>query len=371
MTVQVREKDPLPMSPATAPAIEINDLDRAYGAFKAVADVNISVPRGSFLVLVGPSGCGKSTMLRMLAGLEAPTRGSIAFEGQEVANGARGVIKGPGQRNCGLVFQSYALWPHMTVAANVEWPLKVAGRSAADRRARVAEVLRLMAIERLAERYPNEISGGQQQRVAIARMVAPEPGILLFDEPLSNLDAQLRVEMRTELMRVHRATGATSVYVTHDQVEALTMATHVAVLKDGRVEQFGSPDELLSRPRTAFVATFIGTPPANLVPVEVRAGAWFFNGVRIGNASGSGPSQIMYRAERLAVTGAETEGAVRAEVLEAVPLAGRTMVTARARDTRLTAVIDHARRFTIGEAIGILLPAEPDGVFDEKGMRRS
>jgi iron(III) transport system ATP-binding protein len=201
-------------------------------------------------------------------------------------------------------------------------------------------------------------------------MVAPEPGILLFDEPLSNLDARLRVEMRTELMRVHRATGATSVYVTHDQVEALTMATHVAVLKDGRVEQFGSPDELLSRPRTAFVATFIGTPPANLVPVEARAGAWFFDGVRLGNASGSGASQIMYRAERLAVTGAETEGAVRAEVLEAVPLAGRTMVTARARDTRLTAVIDHARRFTIGEAIGILLPAEPDGIFDEKGMRR-
>jgi iron(III) transport system ATP-binding protein len=359
------------VSHAQAPAIEISNLERAYGAFKAVADVNISVPRGSFLVLVGPSGCGKSTMLRMLAGLETPTGGSIAFEGQEVASGSRGIIRGPADRDCGLVFQSYALWPHMTVAANVEWPLKVARWSGTDRKARVAEVLKLMAIDHLAERFPNEISGGQQQRVAIARMIAPRPKILLFDEPLSNLDAKLRVEMRTELMRVHRATGATSVYVTHDQVEALTMATHVAVLKDGCVDQFGSPDELLRNPQTAFVATFIGTPPANLVPVTAADGSWIFAGVRLGPSQGNGSAQLMYRAERIGIASHDREDVVRAEVVESVPLAGRTMVTALAGETRLTAVIDQAHRFAIGEPIGILLPSDPDGVFDEKGFRRS
>ncbi len=372
MNIHIRERqEGTDMPQAQVPAIEISHLERTYGTFKAVSDVNITVPRGSFLVLVGPSGCGKSTMLRMLAGLEIPTGGSIIFEGREVASGSRGIIRGPADRDCGLVFQSYALWPHMTVAANVEWPLKVAKWSGVDRKARVAEVLKLMAIDHLAERYPNEISGGQQQRVAIARMIAPRPKILLFDEPLSNLDAKLRVEMRTELMRVHRATGATSVYVTHDQVEALTMATHVAVLKDGRVDQFGSPDELLHNPRTAFVATFIGTPPANLVPVTAVDGSWFFAGVRLGPSQDAGSAQLMYRAERLGVTDHGAENAVRAEVVESVPLAGRTMVTALVGETRLTAVIDRMHRFAIGEPIGIRLPSEPDGVFDEKGIRRS
>jgi len=359
------------VSQAQVPAIEISNLERAYGAFKAVADVNIAVPRGSFLVLVGPSGCGKSTMLRMLAGLETPTCGSITFEGREVASGSRGIIRGPADRDCGLVFQSYTLWPHMTVAANVEWPLKVAKWSGTDRKARVAEVLKLMAIDHLAERYPSEISGGQQQRVAIARMIAPRPKILLFDEPLSNLDAKLRVEMRTELMRVHHATGATSVYVTHDQVEALTMATHVAVLKDGRVDQFGAPDELLRNPQTAFVATFIGTPPANLVPVTAADDSWFLGGVRLGPSQGNGPAQLMYRAEHIGIASHDREDVVQAEVVESVPLAGRTMVTVLAGETRLTAVIDQEHRFTIGEPIGLRLPSDPDGVFDEKGFRRS
>jgi iron(III) transport system ATP-binding protein len=247
--------------------ITISHLTKAFGDVEAVKSVSLAVPKGAFLVLVGPSGCGKSTMLRMLAGLEKPTRGTIAFGENVVSDGDRGWTIEPAKRDAGLVFQSYALWPHMTVAGNVEWPLKVRRMNAADRKARVEEVLALLGIDRLAARYPNEISGGQQQRVAIARMIAPKPNILLFDEPLSNLDAKLRVEMRTELLRVHRATGATSIYVTHDQVEAMTMASHVAVLKDGEVEQFGAPDDLVSQPKTAFVATFVGTPPANLIPV--------------------------------------------------------------------------------------------------------
>src|SRR5690554_2817356 len=252
--------------------IRIENLQKHFGTAKAVADVSLEIPKGAFLVLVGPSGCGKSTMLRMLAGLETPTAGTIAFDDAVVSDGARAWTIEPARRNTGLVFQSYALWPHMTVAGNVDWPLKVAGLPKAQRRARVSEVLSLLGIEALAARYPNEISGGQQQRVAIARMLGPKPGILLFDEPLSNLDAKLRVEMRTELLRVHRATGATSIYVTHDQVEAMTMASHVAVLKDGRVEQFGTPDDLVTKPQTAFVATFVGTPPANLLPVAPAKG---------------------------------------------------------------------------------------------------
>jgi iron(III) transport system ATP-binding protein len=360
-----------PGGTAAGAALEIEGLEKAFGDFRAVADVSLSVPPGSFLVLVGPSGCGKSTMLRMLAGLEAPTGGAIRFGGTLVADGSRGIVRGPADRDCGLVFQSYALWPHMTVEGNVDWPLKVARWPAADRRTRVAEVLAMLGIGALAGRYPAEISGGQQQRAAIARMIAPRPRILLFDEPLSNLDAKLRVEMRTELMRVHRATGATSVYVTHDQMEALTMATHVAVMKDGRVAQFGAPDDLLERPATAFVATFMGMPPANLVPVlRGEDGHWRFGEVPLGPlALDAATCHVMVRAERLDVVDGGTPGAIPAEVAEAVPLAGRTMVTAFAGGIRLTAVVEGGRRFRIGETVRFRLPDAPDGVYSATGDR--
>ena len=214
--------------------LEIKNITKRFGAIEAVRDVSLAVPSGAFLVLLGPSGCGKTTLLRMLAGLENPSSGQLVFDGQIVSDGEKNWSVDPAKRNSGLVFQSYALWPHMSVRGNVEWPLKVGQMSKAERDARVDEVLELLDIHQLANRYPNEISGGQQQRAAIARTIAPKPGVLLFDEPLSNLDAKLRVEMRTELMRLHRATGATTVYVTHDQIEAMTMATHVAVMNHGR-----------------------------------------------------------------------------------------------------------------------------------------
>ncbi|MCA0451705.1 MAG: ABC transporter ATP-binding protein, partial [Proteobacteria bacterium] len=253
-------------------------------------------------------------------------------------------------------------------AGNIGWPLKVAGAGdAAARHARVGEVMRLLGIEHLAARYPNEISGGQQQRVAIARMVAPRPKILLFDEPLSNLDAKLRVEMRTELMRIHRATGATSVYVTHDQVEALTMASHVAVLKDGAVEQFGSPDELLAAPRTAFVAGFMGTPPANLVPVAAADGQDRFGDMALGPASGA--AHVMYRAEQLGVAAVARERSIRVVVAESVPVAGRMMVTGLAGALRLSAVVDGMARVAIGETVHMVLPSVPAARFDATGAR--
>ncbi|WP_449396103.1 ABC transporter ATP-binding protein [Devosia riboflavina] len=343
--------------------IRIENLTKTFSDFRAVDDISFDVPRGAFLVLVGPSGCGKSTMLRMLAGLELPSGGTVQFGDDVVSDGNRGWMIDPAKRNTGLVFQSYALWPHMTVAGNVDWPLKVAGLGKPERQARVSEVLRLLGIEALAARYPNEISGGQQQRVAIARMIAPRPGTLLFDEPLSNLDAKLRVEMRTELLRVHRATGATSVYVTHDQVEAMTMATHVAVLNGGKVEQFGTPEELVQNPATAFVATFVGTPPANLIPVSAlppdRAAGLPEN------------AQAMYRPEDLTASATPGPNTLPTDFAEASPVAGRTMLTGTSGALRITAVVDSAPRLTVGDKVHFGLPGAPAALFTQNGERLS
>ena len=361
-----------PMPDPSDAAIRISGLVKRFGPVPAVRGIDISVPRGAFLVLVGPSGCGKSTTLRMLAGLDAPSEGEIAFNGRVVSDGGRGVIAAASRRDCGLVFQSYALWPHMSVAGNVEWPLNVAGQPASERRKRVAEVLDLLAIAELADRYPGEISGGQQQRVAIARMIAPRPSILLFDEPLSNLDARLRLEMRSELMRVHRASGATSVYVTHDQVEAMTMASHVAVMRDGLVEQFGPPLDLLAEPRTAFVATFVGTPPGNLIPVEGEGGLFRYRDVPIAPFANIAPGryQLLYRPEDLDLADGDAPGRLDCRLAEATPIAGRTMVTGLREDgLRLTIVTDRPISGVPGTPVWVQLPNAPAAVFDSKGGR--
>jgi iron(III) transport system ATP-binding protein len=271
----------------------------------------------------------------------------------------------PSKRDAGLVFQSYALWPHMTVAGNIDWPLKVAGMDRSARQQRVEEVLTLLSIAQLAERYPNEISGGQQQRVAIARMIAPRPGILLFDEPLSNLDAKLRVEMRTELLRVHRATGATSVYVTHDQVEAMTMASHVAVMNGGRIEQFGSPKELVTDPQTAFVATFVGTPPANLIPVS---NGTFWGKWSDGEFEGRSGS-AMFRPEELELAAAPSARTLTLDFAEASPMAGRFMITGVRDGLRLTAIVDQLPDLTVGDEVHFQLPQNPSGFFTNEGGR--
>ncbi|PWK64993.1 ABC transporter ATP-binding protein [Aminobacter sp. AP02] len=357
---------------SSAPAIAIRNITKRFGGFTAVDNVDIAVPQGAFLVLVGPSGCGKSTLLRMLAGLETPSEGEMAFMGRTVSDGTRGLVADAGARDAGLVFQSYALWPHMTVAGNIEWPLKVAKWSKADRAARVDEVLGLLGISALKERYPAEISGGQQQRVAIARTIGPKPSILLLDEPLSNLDAKLRIEMRSELMRIHRATGATSVYVTHDQVEAMTMASHVAVLNNGRVEQFGAPLELLENPRTTFVATFLGTPPANLIEVRKSGDGLVYEGLRLADASRAEAredAQLLYRAHDLMVGEVPGRPAITARFEEAAPIAGRTMVTAFSGGRRLTAMADGYFRAAIGDPIRLSFLNEPSAVFAMTGER--
>ncbi|MGV1956836.1 ABC transporter ATP-binding protein [Agrobacterium sp. 22-214-1] len=364
---------PIDTSHADAnPAIRIKNLVKRFGSFTAVSDINISVPPGAFLVLVGPSGCGKSTLLRMLAGLEGPSEGEIDFVGKTVSSGRHGVISDAATRNAGLVFQSYALWPHMTVAGNIAWPLKVAKWPKEKRDARVREVLTLLGIDMLRDRYPAEISGGQQQRVAIARTIAPKPSILLFDEPLSNLDAKLRIEMRSELMRIHRATGATSVYVTHDQVEAMTMATHVAVLNGGRVEQFGKPIELLRSPQTAFVATFLGTPPANLIPVRRQGDHFVFADTVMADA-GMAPSvneaQLLYRAEDVVVGSVTDTPSIVARFAEAAPIAGQTMVTAMIGGLRVTAMAQGHFSSVPAEPVTLSFVRSPDAVFSQQGQR--
>jgi len=357
---------------AASASLTITDLRKDFGSTAGVDGISIAVPAGSFLVLLGPSGCGKTTTLRMLAGLENPTGGEIRFGERVIARGDGSVDVPPADREAGLVFQSYALWPHKTVRQNIEWPLVVAKWDKAARRARVEQVLAMLAIPPLADRYPGEISGGQQQRVAIARMIAPEPKVLLFDEPLSNLDAKLRVDTRGELMRIHRTTGATSVYVTHDQVEAMTMATHIALMKDGRIEQFGTPRELLESPRTAFAATFIGTPPANILHCRVENGRLTASGVDCGPAPASAPGgvvQAMYRAHSLElVRDPLTPGCLPATFADQVPMADRWVIGADlADDTRVSIAQDFAADALAGDSVGIRIPECPDAVFDIDG----
>jgi iron(III) transport system ATP-binding protein len=349
-------------------SLRIQNVSKDFANFRAVDNVSLEVPQGAFLVLLGPSGCGKTTMLRMLAGLEHPTGGSIHFGDKVVADATTGKLLEPGKRGVGLVFQSYALWPHMTVRGNVDWPLQVAGWKADKRKARVEEVLSFLGISNLANRYPAAISGGQQQRVAIARTLAPNPSVILFDEPLSNLDAKLRVDMRAELLRIHRASCATSVYVTHDQVEAMTMATHVVIMNGGKVEQFGPPRQVLNCPASAFVATFVGTPPGNLITPEVKNNRYLFGTKDLGQAQPNA-KELLYRAEDIRVHLHPSEKSLAGEFVEATPMAGRFVVTSYCNGQRLTATADNLPELRLGETVYLSFPDKPYASFNAEGQR--
>jgi iron(III) transport system ATP-binding protein len=250
--------------------VTLSGITKQYGAAIAVRGVDLTVADGEFVTLLGPSGCGKTTTLHMVAGLIAPTDGVIAIGGRVVADAARGRFVPPDKRNLGMVFQSYALWPHMTLRENVGYPLKVRRVPARAREARVREVLGLVALDGLAARYPHELSGGQQQRGALARALVGEPDILLLDEPLSNLDAQLREELRTEIRRVQQEVGTTVLFVTHDQDEAMAVSDRVAVMRAGAIEQVGAPRVIYEQPATQFVAAFVGA--VNLLDAVADAG---------------------------------------------------------------------------------------------------
>jgi putative spermidine/putrescine transport system ATP-binding protein len=233
--------------------LQLNNLQKSYGANAVVKQFDLSIERGEFVTFLGPSGCGKTTTLRMVAGFETPSGGEIRIDGRDVTNVAAS------RRNIGMVFQSYALFPNMTVADNVGFGLKVAGRSATEIRARVDEMLEMIKLPHLRDRYPYQLSGGQQQRVSLARALAPSPQILLLDEPLSALDARIRVSLREEIRALQIKLGITTIFVTHDQEEALSMSDRIVVMNEGRVDQVGAPFEIYNDPRTRFVASFIGT----------------------------------------------------------------------------------------------------------------
>lgn len=252
--------------------ILFKNVTKKFGAVTAVDNLNLEIEDGSFATLLGPSGCGKTTTLRMLAGLEEPTSGEIWVGDQCVFSSDQGHFVPPGKRGMGLVFQSYALWPHLDVFENIAFGLKIAKRPAQEVKERVLEIARILQIHEFLERYPSELSGGQQQRVAIARVLVMKPKVLLLDEPLSNLDAKLRMDMRAELKRLHQETGSTIVYVTHDQLEALTMSSHVAVMNEGRLQQWAPPMEIYNAPANIFTADFIGNPRINLIEGVLKDG---------------------------------------------------------------------------------------------------
>ena len=245
--------------------LQINDLTKDFGATRILKGVNLEIEKGGFLVLVGPSGCGKSTLLNTIAGLEPITSGEIRINGSRVND------LHPSKRDIAMVFQSYALYPNMTVGQNIAFGMEIRGVPKPEREKAIADVAKLLQIGHLLDRKPSQLSGGQRQRVAMGRALVRNPQVFLFDEPLSNLDAKLRIDMRTEIKRLHQRMGTTIVYVTHDQIEAMTLATRIAVLKDGWLQQFGTPAEIYNDPVNMFVADFMGSPAMNLVPAKIGA----------------------------------------------------------------------------------------------------
>ncbi len=246
------------------PVLEVRNLEKKFGAIEVLKSISLSMEAGDFLVLVGPSGCGKSTLLNCIAGLEETTGGEIVIGGRDVTKVP------PRDRDIAMVFQSYALYPTMTVGENIAFGMKVRRVPKPEQQKKIAEVAALLQIDKLLARKPGALSGGQRQRVAMGRALVREPVLFLFDEPLSNLDAKLRVELRGEIKRLHERLHASIVYVTHDQIEAMTLGTHIAVLNQGAIQQFGTPEDIYERPANLFVADFMGSPPMNLVPASLR-----------------------------------------------------------------------------------------------------
>ena len=328
-------------------AVALRDVQKSFGATRVVHGVNIAIADGEFCVLVGPSGCGKSTLLRMIAGLEEISGGEIAIGGRVVNNVA------PKERDIAMVFQNYALYPHMTVLDNMAFSLKLAGVSEEQRQRRVNEAAGILGLTDYLERYPRQLSGGQRQRVAMGRAIVRKPQVFLFDEPLSNLDAKLRVQMRTEIKELHQRLKTTSVYVTHDQIEAMTMADKIVVMNAGRVEQIGSPLECYDNPANLFVAGFIGSPAMNFIPGRVRDGTVAIGeGVSVplpGILKMNAGSEIILgvRPEHLSVA---NEG-LPAKVVVVEPTGADTQIFCKLAGTDINAVVRERHEFHPGEMI--------------------
>ena len=350
-------------------SVAIRDVRKAFGASEVIHGVSVLIADGEFVVLVGPSGCGKSTLLRMIAGLENITAGEIRI-GERVVNKVP-----PKERDVAMVFQNYALYPHMTVAANLGFSLMLRGAAKAEIEQRVRQAADILGLAPLLSRYPRQLSGGQRQRVAMGRAIVRDPQVFLFDEPLSNLDAKLRVAMRTELKELHQRLKTTTVYVTHDQIEAMTMADRIVVMHDGLVEQIGAPLELYDRPQNLFVAGFIGSPAMNLLNGTIRAnGRLEFEsekGIRLPLATAPRNSDgqlVIYgiRPEHflLADDGAEAE----VQVVE--PTGSELQIAAKLGGADIIAVFRERHNFKPGEKIRLKPDPRLAHLFDAPSGKR-
>lgn len=330
----------------------LENLSKHFGSVVAVDSIDLEIQDGEFVAFLGPSGCGKTTTLLMIAGIYKPTGGYIKFD-QQVMN-----YKPPKDRNIGMVFQSYALYPHMTAFENITFPMKLKKTPTSVMQERARQVADMMGIGHLLDRKPGQLSGGQQQRVALGRALAKQPNLLLFDEPLSNLDARLRLTMRGEIKRLQLELGITSIYVTHDQVEAMTMADRIAVIQNGQLQAYCPPDELYDRPRTTFIAGFVGNPPMNFVALEVAQTNGAFHARRAGldlivpsdrgeKAAAKGQVIMGIRPEDVALAGEGVPG----EVYIVEPLGRDDLVDVQVADTHIHVLADPALELKIGDPV--------------------
>jgi len=336
-------------------SVQIRSVYKQFGRTQVIRGVDVDISDGEFAVLVGPSGCGKTTLLRMIAGLEEITGGEILI-GDRVVNRVP-----PKERDIAMVFQNYALYPHMTVRDNMSFSLMLAKQDKASSAERVQKAASILGLGQLLDRYPRQLSGGQRQRVAMGRAIVRDPQVFLFDEPLSNLDAKLRVQMRTEIKELHQRLKTTSVYVTHDQIEAMTMADKIVVMKDGVVEQIGGPLELYDRPANIFVAGFIGSPAMNMLPGTLRSA----NGKTMVELEGglqvAAPNGVQAEDGRKVIFGVRPENldlagngnGLPASVVVVEPTGADTQVYAKFRATDITAVFRERHGFQVGETISL------------------
>ena len=350
--------------------VELENLTKKWGDVVGVDSINLDIQDGEFVVFLGPSGCGKTTTLLMVAGIYKPTTGAIRFDGRVVNQVA------PKGRNIGMVFQSYALYPHMTVYQNISYPLKLKKTPKAEIQERAQRVADIMGIGHLMDRKPANLSGGQQQRVALGRALVKEPGLLLFDEPLSNLDARLRLSMRSEIKRLQVDLGITSIYVTHDQVEAMTMADRIAVINDGQLHAYDTPAEVYDRPRTLFIARFIGNPPMNFTEVEFSQINGAYHARREGlelvipadraeKAVGKGSVMMGIRPEDIIV---DSEG-IPGEIHGVEPLGRDHLIDAKIGDTHFYLLADPSLRLKSGDTVKLGFNTKKSQFFDIKSER--
>jgi multiple sugar transport system ATP-binding protein len=349
--------------------ITVKNLTKRFGDVAAVNNVSLTVEPGSFLTLLGPSGCGKTTLLRCIAGLEDPNEGEIYVGDKLVYSSAKGISMPAGQRDLGLVFQNYALWPHMKVDKNITFALEIQKMPKEEMKKRVKEALAEVQMEGYEDRYPREMSGGQQQRIALARMLAYRPKVFLMDEPLSNLDARLRMDMRTELKRLHHISGATTIYVTHDQVEALTMSTNIAVMKLGVIQQMASPDRVYHFPANLFVADFIGNPKVNLLDGVVHGG----NIVQISDFtiamdthSTKGNTVIAVRPEDISVLTKPEQDAVEFTAYSVLPAGADSTIVAKRGETELIVKVMGISKINMDQKIWLKFDPDTLNLYDKE-----